>query len=337
MLISFTAVLRPRRVTQFASFCLSGYRMPSRAMLILVRRIGAAVTMLSVARALLSLGTRVLFPRSWPGAALIRTVKLVALCLCLVVAFMGTSVATALGATAQEKTSAGDAALQRFDLEAALSAYREATQLAPDSYEALWKLSRALADEGTLTKDRAVQKRLYVEAEQLARTAVRLNPQDSKGHVYLAIAVGKLALYEGGKRKVELSNEIKVEADKAIELNPKEDLAYHVLAIWNREMVELNWMLKKFAELLYGRFPPASLSSALANLRRAVELAPRVVPHYVELGITLASAGQWVDAKAELEKALAMPRGWVTDEYYWELAKRELQQVKRHIENHTAS
>ena len=226
---------------------------------------------------------------------------------------------------ALDKLKAGDDALAKFDLETALTAYRAAHELAPDNYEVAWKLARALCDKATLTKDRAEQRKLCVEAESVARNAVRLNPNDSKGHAYLAIAVGKLALYEGGKRKVELSKEVKAEAEAALKLNTNEDLAHHVLGVWNREMVELNWVLKKFAEFLYGKFPPASLDEATGQLRRAVEIAPNIVPHHVELGIIQATARQWHEARQQLDHALAMPNGWVTDDHYKELAKRTLQ------------
>ena len=108
---------------------------------------------------------------------------------------------------------------------------------------------------------------------------------------------------------------------KAIALNPKEDLAYHVLGIWNREMAELNWMLRTFAELLYGKLPSASLAKAISDLRRATELAPDVVPHHVELGITLKAARQYPEANEQFDKALSLPKSWVTDDYYKELAQ----------------
>ncbi|MFH1177387.1 MAG: hypothetical protein V1750_08265 [Acidobacteriota bacterium] len=251
-----------------------------------------------------------------------------------VLAAMVTTLA-ASGAQAQIEVAAtlaaGDAALAALNLAAATAAYRSAHETAPASYEAAWKLARALSDGATLATDPGQQKTLCVEAEKLARLAVRLAPADSKGHAYLAVAVGKLALYEGGKRKVELSKEVKAEADEALRLNPDEDVALHVLAIWNREMVELGWLLKGVAELLYGRFPAASLDAALASLRRAVLLAPEVIPHHVELGITLASAGRWADARAELERALALPTGWVTDDHYRRLARQHLAKVRKRL------
>ncbi len=246
--------------------------------------------------------------------------------------FIGAFAAGAPGAAeVASKLAAGDAALTRLDLHAGVAAYRGALEAAPDSYEALWKLARALTDQATLSKNAGEQKELCVEAERLARKAVTVTPSDAKGHAYLAVAVGKLALFEGGKRKVELSKEVKAEAERALQLNPDDDIALHVLAIWNREMVELGWFLKSFAQILYGKFPPASLDTALADLRRAAELQPEVIPHHVELGITLASAKRWAEAKAELEKGLALPTGWVTDDYYRALARENLARVQTHV------
>jgi tetratricopeptide (TPR) repeat protein len=227
--------------------------------------------------------------------------------------------------------AAGDAAMDKLDLEAGIAAYRSALEAAPDSYEATWKLVRSLTDKATLSKQPSQQKSLCIEAEKLARQAVGLSPADANGHAYLAVAVGKLALFEGGKRKVELSKEVKAEAEKALQCDPSDDVALHVLAIWNREMVELGWFLKSFAQLLYGKFPPASLDAAIADLQRATELKPDVIPHHVELGITLASAKRWAEAKVELDKGLALPTAWVTDDYYRALARASLARVKAHL------
>jgi len=223
---------------------------------------------------------------------------------------------------AADPTSAGDAALAKFDLDAAIHDYRLALQEQPNNYEATWKLCRGLLDRGTLTKDRDAQKPLFVEGERLARRAVALNPIDSKGHLYLSIAVGKLALFEGGKRQVELSKEVKTEAEQALTLNDKEALAYLVVGIWNREMVDLNWILKKFAEMFYGKFPAASLAEAEKNLQHAIALAPTVVANQVELGLTYRVAGMTAEARRCFVTALKMPQTWVTDDYYKAIARR---------------
>jgi tetratricopeptide (TPR) repeat protein len=234
-------------------------------------------------------------------------------------------------ANVSAKVAAGDAAIEKLDLEGGIAAYRSALEADPDSFEANWKLARALTDKATLSTDPKEQKALCVEAEKLARKAIELDPKNSEGHTYLAVAVGKLALFEGGKRKVELSKEVKAEAEKALQLNPDDDVALHVLAIWNREMVQLGWFLKTFAQMLYGKFPPASLDTAITDLRRASELKPDAIPHHVELGITLAAAKQWAEAKTELDKGLALPIAGVTDDYYQGLARAELKKVEAHL------
>ena len=56
------------------------------------------------------------------------------------------------------------------------------------------------------------------------------------------------------------------------------------------------------------------------------------VPHHAELGITLASARRWAEAKTELERGLALPTAWVTDDYYRGLARTKLVWVQGHLE-----
>jgi tetratricopeptide (TPR) repeat protein len=237
----------------------------------------------------------------------------------------------AVASTAAEALAAGDAAAARFDLVATLAAYRAAHAAAPESFEATWKLARALTDEATLTHDPTEQKRLCLEAEALARTAVRLRPADPMGHDMLAIAVGKLALFEGGKRKVELGKEVRAEADRALQLDPNDDLALHVLGVWNREVASLGWFLRGFARLLYGKLPPASLAASITDLTRATELRPEVIAHHAELGISLEAAGRWAEARIQFERVLALPTGWVTDGHYRTVAQRELVRVRAHL------
>jgi tetratricopeptide (TPR) repeat protein len=234
-------------------------------------------------------------------------------------------------AAASSLIAAGDSALAHLDLRAATEAYRQARRSAPASYEAAWKLARARVDQATLSADRADQKRLCQEADTLAHAAVALDSTDSKGHAYLAIALGRLALFEGGKRKVVLSRIVKAEAERALALNPREDLAHHVLGVWNREVVGLSGVLKFFARILYGKIPDASLDAALDHLRQAAALRPDVIPHRVELGITLAAGKRYREARGELEAALAMPTGWVTDDYYRAKARAALVDVRRHL------
>ena len=241
------------------------------------------------------------------------------------------SLANAAGTAAAKQVQAGEAALKSFDLPNARAAFGEAYRLDPNNYTAAWKYARALADTATLTTDHDNKKKLIVECERAARKAVELNSNDSAGHTSVAIAVGQLALLEGGKRKVQLSKEVRDECNRALELNPDDDIAGHVLAVWNREMTQLNWMLRKVAELLYGRFPPASLANAHALLEHAVKVSPNNVAHHVELGLTHVASRDYKKAEAEFTQALALPQSWVTDSIYRAKAEAGLKDIARHL------
>jgi tetratricopeptide (TPR) repeat protein len=223
----------------------------------------------------------------------------------------------------------GDSAVSRLDLNAALAAYTSARHADPKSYEAAWKLARALADRATLSTKSADQLRDCTEAESLARAAIALEPRRAEGHTFLAIALGKRALFEGGKKRVRLAFAIQSQADTAIAIDNTDDLAHHVLGVWNREVVALSGPERFFGTMLFGKLPQGSLDSALEHLRTAVRLQPQVVPHHVDLGITLAAAHHDREAKEELERALALPTSWVTDDYYRAKARAALAKLKK--------
>ena len=219
----------------------------------------------------------------------------------------------------------------RLDLDAATPLYRRAHGAAPGSYDAAWKLARALTDAATIRTSASEQKRLCEEAAPLARAAVALDPAGAEGHTYLALALGRLALTVGGRDKVRLAREVDVEARKALALDPNEDVAHDVLGVWNREMVELPGVLRMFASMFYGRLPEASMDSALTHLRAAVALQPRAIAHLVELGTTLADERRDREAAALLERALALPTGWVGDDVYRARARKTLAAVRRRL------
>ena len=49
------------------------------------------------------------------------------------------------------------------------------------------------------------------------------------------------------------------------------------------------------------------------------------------VGVTFASGRRWQEANDTLEKALAMQKTWVTDDYYRGIARQTLKRVKAHL------
>ncbi|NOY57328.1 MAG: tetratricopeptide repeat protein [Calditrichaeota bacterium] len=232
--------------------------------------------------------------------------------------------------TVQDYIDQGNQAYENFDNLGALKAFQLAVNEDSTNCEALWKLARAHIDVGE-DANKDVMRDHYYEGEKVARQAVRICPDDAKAHLELAIAVGRVALMEGGKKKVRLSKEVKQEVLKALKLDPNDDLAHHVLARWNREVANLSGLLKVFAKILYGGLPPASNKEAIKHFKKAIEINPDYINHHLELGITYQEMKKWKLAKEQFEKVATLPIKDSDDKEHKAEAARRLKKVMKKI------
>ncbi len=222
---------------------------------------------------------------------------------------------------------------EQDDLAGSRAACEEAVAGDPDSYAAQWRLARVLIDLGNKAAEKKDRQRLYEAAEQHARRAVALDADDTWGHHYLAASVGKLALFFGGKKKIELSREVRDEAERAVELDPDNDRAHHILGRWNREVATLSPLKKLAAKVVYGGVPKgASLEEAVRQFQIAIRINPGHVNHHLELGITYLDMDRYEDAIAEFETALALPDSDPNDPEYKEEARRMIEKARREQE-----
>jgi tetratricopeptide (TPR) repeat protein len=225
----------------------------------------------------------------------------------------------------------GDAAYATFDNQTALQHFLKALKEDPNSYQALWKGARACADIGKdfekSEKDKA--KALYLRGDSLARLAVKLYPDSANAHFALALCVGRVALFEGGKTKIRLSKEVKQEADKTIALNPNHDSAYHILGRWHYNIATLNWALKAVAKVIYGGVPPgASLVEGAKMFAQAVEFASNKPVHRLEYGRTLIELERYSEARIQLQQCLALPQVQWDDPISKEEAAKLLKEIE---------
>jgi tetratricopeptide (TPR) repeat protein len=225
--------------------------------------------------------------------------------------------------------AAGDMAFQKFDNQAAMESYQKALETDPQCYEAAWKLSRAYVDLGEKLPDKEQRKVYYLKAHESAKKAVEINPEASKGHLYLSISLGRVALDAGGKEKVRLSKEIKSEVDRALAIDPNDDIAWHVLALWNRNISTLSWIEKQFANIFLGGIPKeASVEKAAECLQKAIQIKSGHINHHLELGITYEELDKKDLAIEEYEKVLELPISDADDKEYKAKAEKCLEKLK---------
>jgi len=207
---------------------------------------------------------------------------------------------------AEQLIMQGDAQVKALHATEALALFEQAAKADPNDVEILLRISQQcsnlIAQAKTPAEAQAYAKRSLEEAQK----AVALAPANAKAHLALAVAYGRLTDFEDNRTKVEFSRYIKNETDKTLELDPKEDFAWHVLGRWNYRVATLNTMLRLIAKYVYGGMPEASLEEAVRDFKRAIEIAPQRIIHHHELARVYAAMGQMEEARKEWEKELTL-------------------------------
>ena len=189
----------------------------------------------------------------------------------------------------------------------ALPAVAAQSNVAPGDAASLARLSRSWADAVDVAPDRDAARKAARQALDLAQEAVRADPRNAQAHLALAIADGKWTDFVDAKTKLALSRQVRSEAERAIALDPKLDLAYHVLGRWHLEVSRVNPLLRFGARLTVGELPPASLDEAVRNLEKAAELAPRTILHHQHLALAYQAQGRRSDAAHQWRLVLDLP------------------------------
>ncbi|MGB9764905.1 MAG: tetratricopeptide repeat protein [Candidatus Saccharicenans sp.] len=239
-----------------------------------------------------------------------------------------------LAQSAEELIKNGDVFYAKWEDQNALNEYLKALQLEPKNYEALWKAARGYVDVADLLSGsgKEVDKKkfeMYGQAVELARRAIQVNPNDTWGHFFLSAALGKKVLLQGKKEQIDASKLIKAEIEKAIELDPKNDLAYHALGRWHRRMAEIGGAKRALGSLIYGSIPKGSFEESEKYLQKAVELNPEYINHHLELGRTYVAMKKYDQAEAEFNKCLTLPETSSKDKLLKEEARQELNKLNK--------
>lgn len=220
----------------------------------------------------------------------------------------------------------GDSLFTLYDNKGALKAYLEVITIDSLNYEANWKGCRAYIDIGETIEDDDERAEYYQKGCDLARRATRINQEGGKGHLYLSIALGRVALDAGAKERIKLSKEIKSEVDLSIKYDPNDDTAYHVLGRWNRKLANLSWIEKGFADMFLGGVPEdASDENAVSAFKKAIELKPTHINHHLELGITYEMMDLEEEARAQYQKCLDLPKSDSDDDKYKKEAQERIE------------
>ena len=215
--------------------------------------------------------------------------------------------ATIWAESADDLIKRGDDLDLKLKASEALDFYLAAEKLDPKNASLLVRIARQYRHLMVDATTREEKLRLGGIALDYAQRAATLAPNDSEAQLSPAISYGKLVPLQGIKEQTEAARHIKVAADKAIKLNPQNDLAWHVLGRWNKVLADVNGIKRAVGSLLYGELPMGSNADAVLCFQKAIEINPNRLMHYIELGQTYAQMGKTADARRFIVKGLAMP------------------------------
>jgi Tfp pilus assembly protein PilF len=243
------------------------------------------------------------------------------------VATVAPASAAAPDSTLAAAVAAGDSAFQAFDNETARLHYERAFAIDSTNCEVLWKLARANVHRGmAVPKDDKLP--WFTRSEALAARSVALCPDSADAHFFHAVALGQLTKVIGGKRRLELSKEVKREAEATLAIAPRHAGAMHIIGRWNYEIAGLGWFSRAAAKIIYGGVPDGSYEEAKKWFERAIAIEPDMPLHHLWLGETLIKLHDYAGARTQLETCVNLK------EVLWDdpLTKKHAQKTLQEIE-----
>jgi tetratricopeptide (TPR) repeat protein len=203
--------------------------------------------------------------------------------------------------------SKGDQATTQFKTEDAIAAFSQAEKEEPNNVIILSRLAKAWCERMTDTTVASEKKAYGEKGLAYAKKAYDIDSKSSITNLSLAICYGRVAPFMSTRTKIEYSKLVKKHVEAALQAEPKNDTALYVLGSWHLEMATLNAFVRGVAEIVYGKFPSASLQEAVALFNRAISINPNRLGPYVEMGRAKAALGKKEEARASFERALRMP------------------------------
>lgn len=194
----------------------------------------------------------------------------------------------------------------RRDFAAAIKLLEAAQARSPQDAEVLIRLAKQQSNLIFSAPSEPEKKRLAELCLATAERAVAAAPESARARLAVGICLAKNFPFVDNQTKVNYSRRLKEETERAVALDPRQDLAYHMLARWHFEVAKVNFILRAIAKLVYGGLPQGTLAEARANLERAIALAPGRIIHRYQLALTLLAMGQNRDAVEQLRRCLSL-------------------------------
>ena len=209
-----------------------------------------------------------------------------------------------------DAVQAGDEAHTALRPMDALDRFRDALDVDPDSYPALWRASREALALGALAADDDDRRRWREAAVTYARHATDVNSDGVEGHAWLARTLWASLQDRSVGARARGSADALAAARRALALDPANPAAHGVIGAWHADIMRLSPVARWAVRHLVGpdAVDGASWQDAEVHLRLAAEAAePAGLTYHLALGRVLLDAGRRDEGRACLRLVLERP------------------------------
>jgi tetratricopeptide (TPR) repeat protein len=206
-----------------------------------------------------------------------------------------------------------------------LAKYKQILVNEPNNYVSLEKatiLSCRIGARTVAVKDRRL---VYESALAFAKRAFIVDSTNANSYYLLSLSSGRMTEVEDeNKKKVAYVRDIKVYADKALQINPNHALANFIEGKWHYEMLTLNWSKKLAVKALYGGLPDPSIEKCIEYLEKCKKLDPYFVLNYLTLAKAYKEDNKAVKMLEVLNQLVKLPKRNFDDAAYIDEGKKML-------------
>ena len=207
----------------------------------------------------------------------------------------------------------------------ALDKYKEVITNDPNNYFAIQKVVELSCSIGARKKNNTDKRIFYESALAFANRAKALDSLNANSYYLLAMVSGKLTEVETeNKKKIAYVNDVKINADKALAINPNHGLANFIEGRWHLEMLTLNWFKKLAVKTFYGGLPEPSIDDCIMYLEKCKKLEPYFVLNYLTLANAFEENNSAIKKIEVLKQLVRLPKRCFDDFAYIETGKKML-------------
>ncbi|KAH9589120.1 Tetratricopeptide repeat [Trypanosoma melophagium] len=199
-----------------------------------------------------------------------------------------------------------DKATDLKDVKGVYQILRKAEESGIHHSELSWRYARSLYDMAEETTDKKEREKYFKEGLKWAQKAVEEDPNMYTSHMWMGILLSSQNEFISTKEKVANACIIRDHFLKSLELKSDNATALHCMGMWCWNVLQIGWVERQAASLLFGTPPTSTYEECLKYLLDADKVESSI-HNCLALGNVYMQLKQKDNAKIWYQKALDLP------------------------------